>query len=55
MLGMGKSISHLYATVIFKEKELKNQLIAYSNRFLAVIFFLGELVKLIACLTKCWL
>ena len=33
MMGMEKGISHLYGTVIFKEKELKNQLIAYSNRF----------------------
>lgn len=31
-MGMEKGISHLYATVIFKEKELKNQLIAYTNR-----------------------
>ena len=33
MMGMEKGISYLYGTVIFKEKELKNQLIAYSNRF----------------------
>ena len=32
-MGMEKGISRLYGTVIFKEKELKNQLIAYSNRF----------------------
>lgn len=56
-MGMEKGIIIIcMVTIIFKEKELKNQLIPYSNRLgFGQLCFLWGTSKVNSILTKCWL